>query len=160
MIKRHDPRMKALCAGMICAALGACSHGAASAGSAVSHTLVPLVVDHRALLASKPDLQAPTVTIWKIQQTPSIRVNLVEMRGHLRRHLHPDAAHSLLVLEGSVRASVGEQEILMNEGDFVSIPPGVPHDYTTVGPSALLISCDAPYYDPGKTVYVADSSAP
>jgi len=144
MTQRHDPRVKALSAGMICMALVACSHAGPSAGPAAS-TLAPLVVNHRALIARKPDLQAPTVKIWNIQQTPSIRVNLVEMRGHLRRHMHPDAAHSLLVLEGSVRASVGEQEIVMNEGDFDSIPAGVLHDYTTIGPSALLISCDAPY---------------
>jgi quercetin dioxygenase-like cupin family protein len=159
MTQRHDHRVKVLCAGMISMTLAACSQPEARAEPAAS-TLAPLVVNHRALLARKPDLLAPTVKIWNIQQTESIRINLVEMRGHLRRHMHPDAAHSLLVLEGSVRATVGAQEILMNEGDFVSIPAGVLHDYTTVGPSALLISCDAPYYDPKKTVYVAEPPAP
>jgi quercetin dioxygenase-like cupin family protein len=148
------PPLRHLCA--LTLLLCACSQAKAEPPRA---KLEPLLVEFKSLLASKPSLQSPTVSIWNIEQTSSIRVNLVEMRGKVRPHKHPDAAHSILIFEGSLRATVGDKTLVLNRGDFLSIPAGVQHHYETVGPSALVISCDAPYYDPQKTVYAADPLA-
>lgn len=151
MITAND-RTSTLGLGML-ALLGACHAARPAQPTVAPHPLQPLIVPQRDLMQRKPDLRSPSVTIWNVQQTDSIRINLVEMRGELRRHVHPDAAHSLLLLEGSVKATIGDAVVVMNKGDFVSIPAGVSHGYTTVTPSALLISADAPYYDPRKTIY-------
>lgn len=145
---------------MLALSLGACARTRAEAPPSPAAADPLVIIDHRALMARKPDLDTPNVKIWNMQQTPTIRINLVEMHGELRQHKHPDASHSLLLLEGQVRATVGDKVVEMkNKGDFVSIPAGVLHKYNTVGPSALLISADGPYYDPRKTVFVPEAAA-
>ena len=59
------------------------------------------------------------------------RTNLVELGRDLPRHIHPDARHTILVLEGEIwfqRGEDGTKELLI-EGDFVSIGAGVAHKY-------------------------------
>ena len=103
-------------------------------------------------LKRKPDIVGQNVRVWTIRQTDIIRVNLVEFTGELGLHKHPDADHSLLVLDGSVRVQVGNEIFVAHKGDFISVPINIPHKYWTIGPKAMLVSMDAPYYDPKKTV--------
>jgi quercetin dioxygenase-like cupin family protein len=141
------------------ALLGACNQARSQQAPATASPHPPLIVAQQALMSRKPDLNSPAVKIWNMQQTDTLRVNLVEMRGKLPRHTHPDAAHSLLLLEGSVRVEIGDSITVMNKGDYVSIPAGVVHGYTTITPTALLVSADAPFYDPKKTVYERERPA-
>ena len=104
------------------------------------------------IILKKPDIQGKNVRVWNIRQDKSIRINLVEFTGELGLHKHPDADHSLMVLEGSVRVQVGKKIFTVVKGDFISVPAEVPHKYWTIGPKAMLVSMDAPYYDPKKTV--------
>lgn len=110
-----------------------------------------LFVNHQQLVARQPDAEGPSVKVWNIRQDQTIRINLVEMSGELKLHHHPDAEHSLMLIEGRVRALVGDKEVILAKGDFLSIPPSVPHKYWALERS-LLVSMDAPYYDPKKTV--------
>jgi quercetin dioxygenase-like cupin family protein len=109
-------------------------------------------VQYEKALARKPDTEGKGVRVWNVRQDAVIRVNLVEMSGELPLHRHPDAEHSLMVLEGRVRVQVGERMLELGKGDYVSVPAGVPHKYWTLGGKAMLVSMDAPYYDPKKTV--------
>ena len=112
----------------------------------------PVFVKHKELMAKKPDIQGKNVRVWNIKKTDIIRINLVEMSGELGLHKHPDAEHSLLVLKGKVRVKVGDKFVVMKKGDFISIPKDVPHKYWSLSKKSLLVSMDAPYYDPKKTV--------
>lgn len=112
----------------------------------------PVVVEYQRILASQPDQQARNLKVWTIRQTEKIRINLVEMSGELRLHMHPDAAHSLLVLDGRLKVQAGGKRLILNKGDFVSIPAGTPHKYWSLVARTRLVSMDAPYYDPQKTV--------
>ena len=109
-------------------------------------------VNHSQLKFMKPDIEGNNVKVWNIRQNKTIRINLVEMSGELALHKHPDADHSLMVLEGKVRAQIGEKMIEAEKGDFISIPANVPHKYWSLTKTTLLVSMDAPYYDPKKTV--------
>jgi len=109
-------------------------------------------VNHIQLKSQNPDIEGKNVRVWNIRQDDSIRINLVEMSGELGLHKHPDADHSLMILEGKVRAQVGEKMIELEKGDFISIPANVPHKYWSITETALLVSMDAPYYDPRKTI--------
>src|SRR5687768_14265612 len=104
------------------------------------------------LIKTKPHIQGKNVRIWNIRQDKTIRINLVEFTGELALHKHPDADHSLIVLEGSVKVLAGDKTITLNKGDFISVHANVPHKYWTIGPKAMLVSMDAPYYDPKNTV--------
>lgn len=90
--------------------------------------------------------------MWTIKQDQVIRVNLVKMSAELPLHMHPDAAHSLMVFSGRVRVQAGDHFYLMKKGDYISIPATVPHKYWSLTKEATLVSMDAPYYDPQKTV--------
>lgn len=107
---------------------------------------------YQELLKTKPESQSKVVRVWSIRKTPEIRINLVEFTGEIAMHKHPDADHSLLVLEGNVRVQIGDEKFEIGKGDFVSVPKDVPHKYWTLGERAILVSMDAPYYDPKKTV--------
>ncbi len=111
-----------------------------------------LLVQYEKQLARKPDIEGKNVRVWTIRQDDVIRINLVEMTGELTLHLHPDADHSLMVLEGQVRVKVADEILVINKGDFISIPTDVPHKYWSLTEKSILVSMDAPYYDPAKTV--------
>ncbi len=90
--------------------------------------------------------------VWNLKKDSTIRINLVEMKGELTKHMHPDADHSLIVIKGKVKVLVGEKYFILEQGDFISIPKTVPHKYWTLTETALLASMDAPYYDSKKTI--------
>ncbi|MBY0470470.1 cupin domain-containing protein [bacterium] len=111
-----------------------------------------ILITLAALMATKPDVQGKNIRVWNIRQTNILRINLVEMSGELPLHKHPDADHSLMVLEGRVRVQIGQEIFEIEKGDYVSIPQDVPHKYWALTQPALLVSMDAPYYDPKNTV--------
>lgn len=111
-----------------------------------------LLKKYQDIIQTKPNISAPNVKVWTLKKDETIRVNLVEMKGELSKHLHPDADHSLLVINGTVKAIVGDKTEILEQGDFISIPKNVPHKYITITTTALLVSMDAPYYDSKKTV--------
>jgi quercetin dioxygenase-like cupin family protein len=110
------------------------------------------LVEYEKLKARTPDSEGKTAKVWHIRKNETIRINLVEMSGELQLHQHPDADHSLIVLEGRVKVQIGEEFREITKGDFISIPAGVPHKYWSLTEKSMLVSMDAPYYDPAKTV--------
>lgn len=109
-------------------------------------------VQHKELLARAPDIDGINAQVWTIKQDSHIRVNYVEMQGELSLHLHPDADHSLMVLSGQIEAIIAGESKQLSAGDFISIPKNVPHKYRVLGANASIVSMDAPYYDPRKTI--------
>ncbi len=81
-------------------------------------------------------------------------MNYVEVTGRSSLHFHPDADHKLYVLEGKVAVTAGTNTTLATVGDLIIIPKGVRHCYDVParGERALLLTFDAPPYDPRKTV--------
>jgi len=99
--------------------------------------------------------------LWPLLSTPDARINYFEVTGRGPLHFHPDADHRLYVLEGTVLVTCGTKTLTCTAGDFIVIPKGVRHcyDIPNSGDRALLLTLDAPPYDPKKTVSVADSTA-
>ena len=50
------------------------------------------------------------------------------------------------------QVQIADKITKIKAGDFVSIPANVPHKYWSLTPQAWLVSMDAPYYDPSKTI--------
>jgi mannose-6-phosphate isomerase-like protein (cupin superfamily) len=119
-----------------------------------------LILRRADVMSRPPDIDAPNVRVWTMRRTVQSRTNLVEMKGKLSYHQHPDADHTLLVLEGEVCAWYGRKVTRLVPGDYISIPKGVPHKYETVTPRALLMSFDAPAYDPDLTQKVPEPADP
>ena len=115
--------------------------------------MAPTIVRTRELMAREPNPSTTGGHLWRLHQSATSRTNLVEMRGEAGEHLHPDAEHSLYVISGELTVRAGDLETTLREGDYISIPAGMKHGYTVApGKTALLISMDAPPYDPQKTV--------
>jgi len=108
----------------------------------------------QSVMTKKPEIDTKAVRVWNIHKTDTIRINLVEFRAETHLHKHPDADHSLMVLEGRVRVLVGEKRMEIGKGDFISIAKNVPHKYWPLDGKAILVSMDAPYYDPKKTIAI------
>lgn len=94
----------------------------------------------------------PKKGLWNFKKTALHRINVVKMVGESKMHKHPDAEHTILLIKGSMIAEVGGNKIKLKEGDMLSIPAGMPHKYWVKGKKAIIISTDAPYYNPDKTI--------
>jgi quercetin dioxygenase-like cupin family protein len=123
------------------------------AKSATPASTAPTIVRTHELMAREPNTNTKGGKVWRLHQSTTSRTNLVEMRGEAGEHIHPDAEHSLYVISGEVHVRAGTLETTLGPGDYISIPAGMKHGYT-VAPdqSALLLSMDAPPYDPQKTI--------
>ncbi len=83
------------------------------------------------------------------------RTAIIEMRGGLPRHLHPDGAHYLYVVEGEMTADIGGRSYSVRPGDYMVVAVNVPHAYhVPAGKRIILLSMDSPAYDPAKTVWL------
>jgi quercetin dioxygenase-like cupin family protein len=99
--------------------------------------------------------------LWPLHSTAESRMNYVEVTGRTGLHFHPDADHKLYVLEGKVLVTAGTNTSIATTGDLIIIPKGVRHRYDVPakGDRALLLTFDAPPYDPSKTVNVEPAAA-
>jgi len=52
-------------------------------------------------------------------------------------HLHPSQAERFEVLEGSMRAVVGDEETVYEEGQSFEVPTGTPHQMAAQGPTRM-----------------------
>jgi mannose-6-phosphate isomerase-like protein (cupin superfamily) len=97
--------------------------------------------------------------LWPLYSTPEARLNYFEVTGRTSLHFHPDAEHRLYVLEGKVLLTCGTNITTTTVGDFIVIPRGVRHcyDVPAKGDRALLLTFDAPPFDPRKTVNIESS---
>src|SRR5262245_17186918 len=101
--------------------------------------------------------------LWPLYSTPEARLNYFGVTGRTPLHFHPDAEHRLYVLEGQVVVTVGTNTTTASVGDFIVIPRGVRHCYDVARKDepALLLTFDAPPFDPRKTVNIdPDDSKP
>jgi quercetin dioxygenase-like cupin family protein len=137
-----------------------CAHGAVERSGSVERPMespsAALVLRRADVMKREPDTRSERARVWTMKRTAQSRTNLVEMSGKLSYHVHPDAEHTLLVVQGSVCAWTGTKATVLEEGDYISIPVGVPHKYETITKKALLLSFDAPAYDPAKTVTLSE----
>lgn len=120
------------------------------------------VLSREDITAREPSWIDPTDIGWSLIKTKLVRVNfsIWNARADLRNHYHPDADHSLVLLSGRARVVTPDEEAVLEEGDYVSLPKNVPHKYTVMDVEgredqrAVFISFDAPPYDSKNTVYL------
>jgi mannose-6-phosphate isomerase-like protein (cupin superfamily) len=112
---------------------------------------------HRAsVVPDRATNASPRGGLWPLYSTPEARLNYFEVAGRTSLHFHPDAEHRLYVLEGKVLVTCGTNTTTAVVGDFIVIPRGVRHcyDVPAKGDRALLLTFDAPPFDPRKTVNI------
>jgi len=69
------------------------------------------------------------------------------------RHYHPNCDEALLLLQGELRHSVGEEVFPLKAGDLIHIPRGAWHDARSVGAEAArMVVC----YNTGRREVVGE----
>ena len=53
-------------------------------------------------------------------------------------HHHRKKHETFFIVKGTLRMKMGEEELIMQEGDLLAMPPGVGHAFTGVGPALVL----------------------
>ena len=53
-------------------------------------------------------------------------------------HHHRLKHETFFIVKGTLRMKMGEEELIMHEGDLLAMPPGVGHSFTGVGPALVL----------------------
>jgi mannose-6-phosphate isomerase-like protein (cupin superfamily) len=120
------------------------------------------VVIHRAdVLPNQSTNGSPRGGLWPLYSSPEARLNYFAVTSRTPMHFHPDSDHRLYVLEGKIVVICGAVTTTNSPGDFIVIPRGVRHSYDvpSVGDRALLLTFDAPPYDPKKTVNLTPQKA-
>jgi quercetin dioxygenase-like cupin family protein len=136
----------------------ACGASAADEGLAWRHPAEQegaATILHRAdVVRNQTTNSAGPMHLWPLYSSAEARMNYVEVTGRSGLHFHPDADHKLYVLEGRVSVIAGTNTTIATVGDLIIIPKGVRHcyDVPAKGDRALLLTFDAPPYDPRKTV--------
>lgn len=112
-------------------------------------------------LSRKPDVDLGVVRVWNLEKTEKVSSLLVELRGTLPNHYHPDGVHRTYVLEGKIRIASGggpgeppAVERVLGPGDYVMIPMGLPHRLVSLGRRALYGTVDTPPVDPARIVWL------
>lgn len=130
---------------------------------AVEPVLLPGEVSGEAQVIHRSDVMPAASTnaplrggLWPLYSSPEARLNYFSVAGPSKPHFHPDSEHRLYVLEGRVVVHCGARTTTNGIGDFIVIPRSVRHSYGVPAPGdhALLLTFDAPPYDPKKTVNV------
>ncbi len=102
-----------------------------------------------------PDVILGSTRIWHLSATSMQRTAIIEMRGGLPRHLHPDGAHYLYVVEGEMQADIDGRSYEVKPGDYLVVASKALHAYhVPAGKHIVLLSMDSPAYDPSKTLWV------
>jgi hypothetical protein len=50
-------------------------------------------------------------------------------------HLHPEQSERFEILEGSIRANIGDEERVYEAGEVFEVPAGMPHQMAAEGPT-------------------------
>jgi quercetin dioxygenase-like cupin family protein len=138
--------------------LAACTIGGAADTNSSRHPEerdgAPIIIHRSDVIRDGSTNHSGPMRLWPLHSTPEARMNYVEVTGRSGLHFHPDADHKLYVLEGRVVVTAGTNTTTAVAGDLIIIPKGVRHcyDVPAKGDRALLLTFDAPPYDPRKTV--------
>src|SRR4051812_27572546 len=114
------------------------------------------IIQRSSVIRDRSTNNSSTMRLWPLYSSADARMNYVEVAGKSAMHFHPDADHKLYVLEGRVVVTAGTNANTATVGDLIIIPKGVRHCYDVAakGERALLLTFDAPPYDPRKTINV------
>ncbi|HLL52778.1 MAG TPA: cupin domain-containing protein [Myxococcaceae bacterium] len=126
-------------------------------------TAQPITAHAAETLKKKPsrDLQN-SIRSWELEGTDAVNVRLHEITGTVPLHLHADTQERVFLVEGKVLMTIGDKKVTLAPGDYVSIPPGVPHkvELPKGVKRALAAGFMIPPPDPKQTTWLEPAPKP
>jgi quercetin dioxygenase-like cupin family protein len=104
--------------------------------------------------ARAPDAILGSTRVWYLANSAAERTSIIEIRGHLPQQAHPDATHNLYVIDGQMTGTVAGKPMTLVAGDLITLTPNTSNGWDVApGQRVLLLSMDAPPFDPAKTIW-------
>jgi mannose-6-phosphate isomerase-like protein (cupin superfamily) len=88
-----------------------------------------------------------------LAQTPEVNIRVNRLTDRIKRHTHPNSHHFLYFIKGQVELSLGAETRVVGEGDFVTIPRGIPHAMHRMGESEAVFLDVASPPDIGDVIW-------
>lgn len=122
----------------------------------------PLHMVRSEVTKKPPTLELKGVArIWVLEKAAELGARLIQLRGTLPLHVHPDSTERVFVIEGELSVTLDGAEVRAKPGDYFQIPPGVRHRVALAPGTrlALVGSTDVPLADATKTIWVEPAPA-
>ena len=75
------------------------------------------------VMSKPPFLQSgDTFRAWILEKSDDFGVVLIETKGTIPLHMHPDGNRRMFLIEGGMRMKGGEHEMDMKPGDYMYLP--------------------------------------
>ena len=120
------------------------------------------IIDHNAV----PEVPwRPNYRKWDITQegdgttSSSLSYSVVEPGAGAPLHTHEDD-ELIVILEGTVEATLGDQVQKVGADHTLVVPPGVPHGFTSTGPGSARIITFFPVQNPFERTTFLEGSPP
>lgn len=81
-------------------------------------------------------------------------VHLTQVRGEMKAHSHLHHKETVYLVRGAGRLTLGDKKYKIAAGEVITIPPGTPHSFYSMGKiPAVAISVFSPGFDGKDRVY-------
>lgn len=112
------------------------------------------------VLGRKPELAQPWLRAWWVHRDASVGVAYAVVPKRVPMHVHLDADHVIVVLEGYAHVSVGGLKTVLSPGDVLPIPRGMAHEVQRGGVGRLLmLDVSTPPGDMAQTFWIESPEA-
>ncbi len=107
------------------------------------------------LLAQKPQIAETWLRSWWAHRDATFGVAYAVIPREVPMHVHLDADHVMIVVEGSAHVSVGGAQADMAVGDSITVPRGMAHAIRRAGLERLvMIDVSTPPGDMAQTFWI------
>lgn len=69
----------------------------------------------------------------------------------IAEHQHDTIEHEQVMLEGTMKLTVGKNEYIVESGNVMYLPAGLPHSYENIGDTPVRFVCCIPAHLPYRT---------
>ena len=125
-------------------------------GSAFSsaHAADPSILNIDSLLSVNLLGDTQELRSDKIEGDSLSSVHLVQVRGEIRAQSHLHHKQTVYLVRGAGRLTLGNQKYKVAAGEVITIPPGTPYSFYSMGKiPTVVISIFSPGFDGKDTVY-------
>jgi mannose-6-phosphate isomerase-like protein (cupin superfamily) len=112
------------------------------------------------LLGKRPETSEPYLRAWWAHRGPTMGASYAVVPRRIPMHVHLDADHLLVVIEGYAVATLGGRTAEMSPGDVLAVPRGMAHELTRQGWDRLVVlDVSSPPGDMSRTFWIEEPKA-
>jgi mannose-6-phosphate isomerase-like protein (cupin superfamily) len=119
-----------------------------------AHAADPAILNIDSLLSTNLLGDTQELRSDKIEGDSLSSVHLTQVRGEVKALSHLHHKETMYVIRGAGRLTLGNQKYKVAAGEVITIPPGTPHSFYSMGKiPTVVISVFSPGFDGKDRVY-------